>query len=335
MKAGSYLEAARYAEPLAAEGGSQAFWLTQQAKALVRAEDYRKALELGSRVLELEPHNLYAVAVTADALLGLKRYKEALPRFEELLASPRLAWSGRRGVLDCLAAVGQWELVLQRVSEWEMPEDQALSWKVKATKELGREEEALAICESWLRRKPHHPPALWERTELEIQRDGLEEVRKKFKNLAKMSSLPQIYREIYASLSRRAGEPGEAMKAYEQISATGAQTRIQKKQVFIMAKSGREREALPLFEDFLRDEPRDMYVHSAYAAACRRIGKAERAINFYHELLGLYPDEKSLYGRIRKMHRELEAQGKPGGSAGADALDAADHENQTDPEDEA
>ena len=29
MKAGNYLEAARYAESLAVEGGSRAFWLTQ------------------------------------------------------------------------------------------------------------------------------------------------------------------------------------------------------------------------------------------------------------------------------------------------------------------
>ena len=60
------------------------------------------------------------------------------------------------------------------------------------------------------------------------------------------------------------------MKAYEQITASGAQTRIQKKQVFTMAKNGREREALPLLEDFLREEPRDMYLHSSYAAACKR-----------------------------------------------------------------
>ena len=101
-----------------------------------------------------------------------------------------------------------------------------------------------------------------------------------------------------------------------------------------MARNGREREALPLLEDFLREEPRDMYLHSSYAAACKRVGKTERAINFYHELLGLYPDEKSLYGRIRKMHRDLDAQGKSGGPENGDVLDAAaDHDKQTDPED--
>ena len=96
------------------------------------------------------------------------------------------------------------------------------------------------------------------------------------------------------------------MKTYERIAASGAQSRIQQKQVFTMARSGREREALPLLEEFLRSEPRNMYLHSSYAAACKRIGEWERAINFYHELLGLHPEEKGLYGRIKAMHKAME-----------------------------
>ena len=79
-----------------------------------------------------------------------------------------------------------------------------------------------------------------------------------------------MYREIYASLCRKAGRPEEAVKAYETIGAQGEQSRIQKKKAFTLAKSGRELEALPLLEELLKNEPADKYLHSSYAAACRR-----------------------------------------------------------------
>ena len=306
MEQGRFGEAARHAEAQLSGGESRVFWLTQQAKALVRTEDYGEAVRLGRRAMELEPDNLYAVAATADALIGQRNWREALPLYEELLGHPRLGRTGRRGVVECLAGMQQWDDILARLAEWRLAEEQAFAWKVRALKGQGRTEEALETCEKWLERTPDHPPALWERTELEVQRDGLEAVRQRMGRMARIPSLPQIYREIYASLCRRAGRPDEAMKTYERIAASGAQSRIQKKQVFTLARSGKEREALPLLEEFLRSEPRDVYLHSSYAAACKRIGEWERAINFYNELLGLHPEEKGLYGRIKAMHKAME-----------------------------
>jgi len=255
MDQGSYAEAARHAEAQLSGEESQAFWLTQQAKALVRSEDYREALRIARRAMELEPGNLYTVAVAADALLGQRSWEEALPLYEELLGNPRLARTGRRGVVECLAAMQQWDRILARLAEWRLPEEQAFAWKVRALKGQGRVEEALGVCEKWLQRTSDHPPALWERTELEIRRDGLETVLSKMKRMAKISSLPQVYSEIYASLCRRAGRSEEAIRAYSRITASGGQARIQKKKAFELAKSGREREALPQLEELLRAEP--------------------------------------------------------------------------------
>jgi len=50
-----------------------------------------------------------------------------------------------------------------------------------------------------------------------------------------------------------------------------------------------------------------VYLHSSYAAACKRMGETERAINFYTTLLGLHPEAKGLYGRIRTLRRKLES----------------------------
>ncbi len=307
---GKYLEAARFAEQQAESGReSGEFWLTQQARALSRAGDHAGALEAGRRALNLAPDNPFAVAATADALLGLKRLEEALGHYEELLRSPRLLRQGRKGLLECLAGLRRWQQILERLSGWNLPEEQSLPWLVKALSALGRNDDALGSCRRWLELRPHHPPALWESSELEVRVNGLEAALEKAGRLARIPSLPQVYREIYASLCRRAGRPEEAVKAYETLGAQGEQSRIQKKKAFTLAKSGREPEALPLLEELLKSEPADKYLHSSYAAACRRIGELERAINFYNQLLTLHPEERSLYGRIKGLTRRLEERG--------------------------
>ncbi len=310
MRQGRYEEAARYAEQEAhSNSNSGEFWLTQQARSLIRSADYRGALEIGRRALDRDPSNPFAVAATADALLGLKRPEKALKLYEEILRNPRLLEKGRKGVLECLSMLKRWEDVMQRLAAWSLPEEDALPWRVKALGATGCEEEALEVCRRWLELKPHYPPALWERAELEIFTHGLEAVLEKMGRLARIGSLPQVYREIYASLCRRAGKPENAIKTYETLGVEGEHVKIQKKKVFTMAKSGREQEAIPLLEELLKSEPGDMYLHSCYAAACRRIEELERAINFYHQLLGLHPEQRSLYGRIRGLQKKLEARG--------------------------
>jgi tetratricopeptide (TPR) repeat protein len=309
---GRYPEAARYAEQeTRKEPGSEHFWLTQQAKALIRASDYKSALEVGGRALALRPDDPFAVAVTADALLGLERLEDALPRFEELLRSPRLLEKGRKGALACLGGLRRWSEVLERLAAWGSPEQDALPWRVKALSGLGRHEEALECCRRWLEVKPHHPPALWARTELEVRTQGLEAALQTMSRLARIPSLPGIYGEIYASLSRKAGRPEEAMKAYERIGAQGEQARIQKQKAFTLAKSGREPEAIVLLEELLKLEPGDRYLHASYAAACRRVGELERAINFYNQLLGRHPEERTLYGRIKGLQKKLAEGQRP------------------------
>jgi tetratricopeptide (TPR) repeat protein len=314
LSQGQYLEAARYARQQAeGEGGSQheseAFWLTQEARALSRAGEHTAALEAGRRALVLAPENPFAVAATADALRGLERLEEALAHYEELLLKPRLLKQGRWGVLSCLSALKRWGEILDRLAAWNLPEQQSLPWRVKALAALGRAEEALTSCRRWLELRPDYPPALWQAAELEVRLNGLEAALEKAGKLARIPSLPQVYREIYASLCRKAGRPEEAIKAYEAIGARGEQSRIQRRKAFTLARDHREREALPLLEELLKREPADQYLHTSYAAACRRIGEEERAINFYSTLLTLHPGEHTLYGRIRGMKSKLEKRG--------------------------
>jgi tetratricopeptide (TPR) repeat protein len=310
MKQGKFKEAADYAENESLQNPTPSeFWLTQRARALVRGSEYKSALQIAQQALDLNPVSPYALAAKADALVGLKRFDEALEHFEELLDDSRLSWKGRRGILICLSGMRRWEELLQRLAGWDLSEKEAIPWRTRGLHGLDRIEEALRACGRWLELSPHDAQALWERTEMEIRQEGLEATLERMGRLARIPSLPPVYREIYASLCRRAGKPEEAVKIYDRMATQEGHIRAQKKQVFTMAKSGQEREAIPLLEELLRGEPEDMYLHSSYAAACKRIGEAERAINFYNKLLGLFPEARSLYGRSKNLQRHLEQPG--------------------------
>lgn len=307
MRSGRHREALDVAEQeLARTGAGDAFWLTQKANALNRSSDHDPALAAARAALALEPSNPYAIHSAADALLGLHRFEEALGHYREIVDHQKIGARARAGVFECLDRLGRWEELLESLAS--IPEKERCPWRVKALRSLGRTAEAMAECRQWLADRPHHPPALWELSELEISANGLDVVRSRYERLAKIPSLPGIYREIYASLCKKAGLPELALKEYEKIDVAGAGTRVQKKQAFLLAKTGRERDAIPLLEELLTIDPKDVYLHSSYSAACGRVNELERAIDFYMRLMGKFPEEKGLYGRINRLKKKLEAR---------------------------
>jgi len=309
LSKGRYIEAARLAEMAYVEGDrNNPFWLTRQAAASSRANKYDDAYDIAKQALSLNHSNPYALLAVADALRGLHRIDEALQYYQEIIGDPKLSLYAQKGVLYCLSIQKEWDRILQFLSRWEMPHHENFQWKVKALAGQKQIDDAIETCCRWLELFPDRPQALWELTELEIQRDGIESVLSKMGRIAKIHSRPMVYKEIYASLCRRAGKPEQALKQYEKLSRMSADTRIQKKQAFALAKSGMETEAIPIFEELMKLNPKDFYLHSAYIPACARAGLLDRALIFYEDLVELYPEEKPLYGRIRKVQNMLDAK---------------------------
>ncbi len=277
------------------------FWLNRQAAALSRAGRFDQAYAVSKEALLLEPSNAYSILAVAEALAGLGRLEEAILYFKEILTDSKLTFHAKKGILGCLTQQRSWEKILHLLSEWNLSGEVSFRWKVKALSGLNRLNDAMDICRQWLEKKPDNPSALWELTELEIKRDGLETVLPRMGRLAKIQSRPPVYKEIYASLCRRAGKPEMAIKQYEKLTKNGADPRIQRKQAFALAKSGKEMEAIPMMEELLKLDPKDFYVHKSYIAACNRAGQLDRGEVFYGELLEKHPEERSLYGRIKKM----------------------------------
>ncbi len=286
------------------------FWPTQLARAFQQDRQYARAREAAERALEEAPQNAYALLARADALHAEKRFRDALADYEEVLGLDESRTRGRavQGALRCLAALEAWQRIRDKLPEW-LSGPAALEWQARALAGLGRRDDALAACHAWLTDQPDHPPALWLLTELEIERDGLEAVLGRMSRLARIPSRPDIYREIAASLCRRAGRTDDALDQYAKLAAKRPHPRVTRKQAFTLAKSGRETEAIPLMEELLRLDPADHYVHAAYGAACGRADELDRAEAFYRELIAAHPEHKPLHGRLRKIrNRAKEAR---------------------------
>ncbi len=301
-----YRESLSLAEFAYLEGDkNNPFWLTRQAAALIRMGNFDKALEIAKQALSLQPSNQYSIFAVAQALLRLNRTEEARHYFEDIVSADTLSKYAKNGVLNCLAIQNEWHHVFQYLQQWEFPDIEALSWKTRALFGLERLDDAIESCKLWIEKAPDNPSALWMLTELEIKTEGLEPVLSRMGKIARIPSRPSIYKEIYASLLKRAGKHDLAVKQYEKLTSKGASTRIQRKQAFALAKSGKELEAIPIMEELLKQSPKDFYVHSAYGGACKRVGQQKRAIQFYNELIKLHPEEKSIYGRLNKMNDTL------------------------------
>jgi tetratricopeptide (TPR) repeat protein len=305
IKEGRFLHAVHFSESMCLKNNN-AFWLTQYAQALIKAGNYNNALHAAQQAQQLDSTNLYAVVAEADALMGLHKPEDALPLYREALHEKRLSRRSKRGILECMLKLKKWEDILAFISESggnETSNIESMYYRVKALVGLKKYDEAQAVCKEWLRTSPDNRSALWELTELEILRDGMDAVLEHMSRLARIPSLPPVYKEIYASLCRRAGKEDLALSEYEKITAETPSHKIQKKRAFTLAKSGKLEEAIPLLEEFLRIEPDDRYLNASYKAACKRSGEVDRAINFYNKLLSLHPGKGSIYGHIKYMKK--------------------------------
>jgi tetratricopeptide (TPR) repeat protein len=305
---GRFFEAVREAENAYLHGRpDDPFWLTRQSAALLKAGEHEQALAVARQALALTPSDPFCLLAVADALAGGQHWQEACPYYEEAARAPRTRRYARSRMLQCLLELKSFDHMALLLAGWDLPEVERLAWQVKLLSLQDRREEALAACRHWLELAPDEPAAVWALTELEILKEGLEAVRERMGRLARIPSRPPIYKEIYASLCRRSGRTDIALAQYERMSRTGADPRIQRKEAFVLAKSGRESRAVPIMEELLRKSPADFYVHSAYQAACRRSGQLARALDFYRDLIALYPAQKALHGRMKRIKKELRA----------------------------
>jgi tetratricopeptide (TPR) repeat protein len=309
MRSRRYTEAAALAErELVATGDRSEFWFTQLSNALRLTGEIDGALQAAVSACELAPTNAFALLARAEALYAKESFDEARVWYQDALSNPRTQQRARRGILRSLSRLGQWDQILELTVQWAMDPLESFPWKTRALAGMGKLDEAGQECDRWLAAAPDNPDALWQRTELWIETDGLDATRTRLGRLARIPGKPPIYGEIHAALCRRSGKAEEAARQYGRLLDTQATPALQRKHVFALAKSGREHEAIPLLEEFLRDDPTDQYLNNGYIGACKRAGQLEHALAFYGELLERHPGTKSLFGRIARVKKALATQ---------------------------
>lgn len=307
MKQQRFTEAAALADrQTVLEANNSVFWLTKLSNALRERGDTKGALSTAQQACAREPGNSWALLAQAEALLKAKEYQKASASFKDALTNDKILRRARWGILYCTTKLAEWNDVLDLVTRWELPSEEAWSWRAKALLGLKKTDEAAAVCTTWLSTVPDAPEALWIQAELWIQKEGIDAVISRFSRFAKIPGKPPVYGEILATLCKRAGKTDDALKQYGKLLDKSNSPALQRKHAFALSKSGRETEAIPLFEELLRSAPADMYLNAAYIAACKRIKDPEHAWKFYHELAGLHPAEMTLLGRLEKVRKLVE-----------------------------
>lgn len=304
---GCFTEAVQEAETAYLRGrADDPFWLTRQAVALARQGRHDRALEIAGQAFALAPDDPYCLLAMAEAHAAKQNMQEASLFYEEASRTPKIQAYARKRLLHCLMVLKAYDRFQLLLAGWELEPFDRLAWQARLAQAQGRRDEAVEACHRLLKLRPDDRDTLWRLTELEIEMQGLDAVLTRMARIAKIPSRPPVYKEIYASLCRRAGKSQAALAQYEELNRTGSDPRIQRKEAFVLAKSGREMEAIGIMEELLRQQPADMYVNNAYRAACRRVGQLARARAFYQGLLKLHPQQKSLFGRLHQIKKELE-----------------------------
>ena len=317
LKRKAFAEAVQFAErQVSASHDKSEFWFTHLALALRLTGKVDEALVAAEKACALAPANPWALIARAEALADTGNLRGALQGFEEAIHDQRVETRAQQGALFCLSRLHDWDRMLSLSAQWAMPPAAARHCRARALAGLGRSNEAMEECRLWLAESPDNPQALRLLTGLQVAVEGLEAVRARLGRLSRIPGKPPIYAELYASLCTRSGDLKSAADEYEKLAHRHPSALLARKQAFALAKAGGEAKAVPLMEELLRMAPADRYLHAAYLPACRRLNDLERAWKFYHELIALHPEEKTLFGRLKRVQKMLEAEHSPSGKPG-------------------
>lgn len=309
LKSRNYASAAQLAEQEAFKNPDQkSFWIYHQSIALIHAGNYKTAIGISEKALCEQPSNPYLLLSRSDALLNMGDAAKALTGYEEISFNVKMTARARKGILECLFKLKEWDKILDYAAQWDLPDSDSYSFRIQALKELNRPEEAFSLCNKWLLASPDNRAALRLLIGLEISRDGLEATCLKYERLAKIPSKPPVYGEIYAYLCKKTGKFDKAVNQYQKLENKTQNPMNIRNRAFALAKSGLELQAIPLLEELLRVSPEDIYLNSSYEGACNRSNNLERAWKFYHELISLHPDNMKLLGRVKKIQKKLETK---------------------------
>ncbi len=196
MKRSAFNLASAFAERrLVAVNDKSEFWLTQLSNALRESGNAKTALAAAEKACTLSPRNAWALLARAEALVMLGRPREAVSLFKEALSDARASLRARRGLFSALVSLKQWDDIIAECASADVPPSLVRPFHIKALQGLGRLDEALAECASWLSECSDSRRALWQMTELRVEREGLATVLAGMARMSRIPGKPAVYGE--------------------------------------------------------------------------------------------------------------------------------------------
>ena len=300
-------EALALLEEILAQTGPSSFLLNNIGLCRASLDEVEAALEAYSEARRLEPDNIYSHGYMAEAYKRSGRWKEAAELYEEaMVRSPGGAY-GLCQAAQCYQKLGNHERALELV-RLALEQSPKAEWVLTAAgsvlRAAGHDEEALKCFRQALEVNPESKFAL--RQIIAIQRGAKdnEQLAKEIKSLRQIPAQaknPYLY-ELLGNIRSAQGEVREAVVEYEAaFEQDRSNTYLLKRLAFALAKTEKIDRAYELFKEALRKSPADFYLNQSFLSMAKKLHQEEDAHEFYQRLLRRYPNERRIYGHLRKL----------------------------------
>ena len=257
--------------------------LQNMGELLRKQARYAEALEWYAQLLETDPGHVLAHVGSADALVGLKRYDEAIARAEHGLAL-------RPGP----SAVRAFHIIQGR-----------------ALQESGRPDAAAPFYARVLNTHPHDTGVLDRLAALHFGQQRYREALDLYQTLVELEPGSAATHANIGDVFRKMGDTDAAAEAYARVlDLQPGNTEALDRLAGMRFEQQRYEEALGLYQTLVELEPGSAAAHSNIGAVLFRMGQGEEALRSFDRALALDPAHPLARANREQVQKSLQ-QGKP------------------------
>ena len=311
-RSGLYSQAIPFLEEAIEILGETSFLLSNLGHCLLMVEDYVNARSILEEAIKKDPKNPFLLKFLAQVAQKQGKGREEIELLSEVVALNPNDLSGRISLLWAFIRTGRKKQILDHAN-WLLenaPLDlNALKVVAIALRKTGKINQSQDVLKKMVSIKPSDNFATKELLELSIEDDR--EKLEKIERLLKLASHKKNKELHFARVKifESIGEISAAVQAArELVDIFPDDYSIRIGIAFLFVRTRMYKDALQALRNLLLVKPKNYYLHNALLKTAEEGGYLEEAYNIYSELIRTYPQEKSLFGRRRKIQSLLEAR---------------------------
>ena len=316
-KRGKYEEAEEEIRQGLEKNPDDLFWKTSLADLYARQGRLTEGRILAEEVLSRDPQHPQALSVLGDIFLKQHSSRDALECYRQAFnrdPRPYLTLKAARALKE----MGKYEEALQELEKILVVKSQSLPFlKEKAfiLNRMKRYDQALGIFEKVKEISPDDPFVQKEILRLRSRTRPNEQVLKELRKVVGMDSKKDDA-QMHGLLAQKLKETCQIREAAAEY---GIAARFSPENLFYVKQQGfclyelkRYDEAIRCLSEVFRKDPTDYFVRSALEKSFTASGDLEGLLDLYEETFRLYPGQKPLLGKIKKIRKQLGQEKQPG-----------------------